>query len=110
VGQGRIKRQGLFGGCQARLLRLSPHMQERLAKSDQSPSARVVWVDLQRLPTESNSDLQVSRAMLYPVIAAEEIELIGLGVLGRPALDRLLLGRQEPDLQRRDYRLCDLVL
>src|SRR5262249_55667465 len=92
------------------LLRPSPDMQERLAKGDQGPGTGIVRVDLQRLATESNGDFQVSQAMLYPVIATKEIELISFGILGRPALDCLLLRRQQPDLQRRNDGLRDLVL
>src|SRR5262249_30633448 len=110
LGQGRIERERLFGGGQARLLRPSPEVQECLAEGDRSPGASIVRVDLQRSPAESNSDFQISRTLLRQIIPTQEIELIGLGVMSRAALDRLLLGRKQSDLERRDDGLRDFVL
>ena len=43
-------------------------------------------------------------------VPALEIVVVGLDVLRRRRLDRLLLLRQQPDLQLLDDRLGDLVL
>ena len=69
LGQGRVERERLFGGRQARLVRLPSDAQRRLANGYQGPGAGILGIDLQRALPKSNGDLQVLRAILQVIDA-----------------------------------------
>src|SRR5262249_44769768 len=90
-----------------------PIWREAACAWPRSAQARVVGIELDRAPAQPNDCIVAMAAALVAgdaVLSGHEIELIGLGVARATPLDRLLLRRQQPDLQRGDDRGRDLVL
>ena len=108
-----IKRQRLGAGREQRLerdFRTVPCMQSRIAIGDPGISARIVGIEINRPGEEAPRELQGSFGARVEKLAPSEIVGIRLDIRGRRLFYRLLLFRQQRDLELVDDGVCDLVL
>src|SRR3954454_8944027 len=87
--------------------------QARLRDGEQRPRFRIIGIEADRALGGSDYDLVAPDVAIIagnPQLPREQIEVVCIDVVGAPLLKRLLLGRQELDLQRVDDGLRDFVL
>ena len=87
--------------------------QARLGDRQQRPGVGIIRIDLHGPAADAHDALfapQIAVIAGDPILPRHQIEVVGLGVVRAALLDRLLLFRQQLELQRRDDRLRDLVL
>ena len=112
-GEVGIKRQRLGAGRKQRLerdFRTVPRMQSRIAIGDPGIGARIVGIEISRPGEEASRQLQGSFGARVEKLAPSEIVGIGLDIRGRRLFYRLLLFRQQLDLELVDDRVRDFVL
>ncbi len=81
-----------------------------LGDRQQRPRAGVLGIDLDGALAQPDGDLAMPRIAGRVVLPRHQVELVRFRIGRRALLDRLLLGRQQLQLQRLDDGFGDLVL
>ena len=112
-GERRLQPESQLGRGQGLLDRQAAPMvqaQAGLAFRDPGMGAREIGIELHRLGEQAARDLVGVPGELPVKLLAAEIELVGVDVAGRRLAERVLLARQQLDLQHLDDAAGDLVL
>ena len=114
LGNGRIDRNGRMGSSKAVIDVVSEAIsQAGLGNSEQRPGLRIIWVDFDRAAANAHHPLLAAHVAMVagdPILARHQVEVVGFDIGGPALLDRLLLFRQQLQLERGDDRFRNLVL